>query len=272
MAYLDYEYEQNATLSSIAAYYNVSVEDLARVNNLQQPVDMNAKLTNIPGLTGRIIIPDIFNGRESFENSDRTGIQRIDVSQATRPTQARPRNAFTNRVGYSVESDCWIEVFNVGTYYFPGYPESFSDTRQSNFTSQNPLGRSEPFQIYQNSGPRTVSVTFKMHREMLDDSRTAGMSNPPGEGKIDLLVTALQASTYPLGYMSHIPPKVRLVIGNSCDITGVISGTVSTDWSDTIIDGRYQMVSVSFSVTEATGNPITANEFTRVSGRTFTSR
>ena len=174
-----------------------------------------------------------------------------------------------------MDKKCFIKIDGT-EYYFPCYPEKFTDTRQANYTSQNPLGRSEPFQIYQNSGPRTVSVSFRMHREMLNDDILASKQN-----HIDILVCAIQSATYPMAYGSHIPPRVQLVLGDSCSITGVIEGSVSAEWGETIVESylddsrlsdprlgeeRYQVVDLSFSVTEVTGNPITSNMTSRIFG------
>ena len=79
---------------------------------------------------------------------------------------------------------------------------------------------------------------------------------------VDQIVAGVQSATYPLDYGGHIPPKVRLVLGNACEIEGIIDGQVSAVWSETIIDHRYQIVDLSFSVTEVTGNPKTASGLT----------
>ena len=252
MAYVEYEYGRDTTLKEVAETVGISPSELAKINNLPTPT-IN-KLSQNPFLHGTILVPDIYNGRESFENSDRSDISIIEVDQLTRNIN---RNVIigshrNSMVGFASEGACYIKVDKV-IYIFPCYPESFSDTRQSHFSgSQNPLGRSEPFQIYENSGPRTVSVTFKMHREMFNDDNMAD-----GENLVDRVVAGVQSATYPLGYGDHIPPKVTLVIGNACQIEGIIADQVSANWSDTIIDHRYQMVELSFTVTEVTGNPKT---------------
>ena len=93
-----------------------------------------------------------------------------------------------------------------------------------------------------------------MHREM---THTTDIGD---------IVGIVQAACYPLSNSETIAPRVTLVIGNNCRITGVI-GNVSTDWSDTIIGNQYMSVSLSFSVTECTGSPKVAREVSGLRGR-----
>jgi LysM repeat protein len=262
MAYSDYNFTPQDTLSSIANMFGITVSELAKVNNIQSP--FTDSLYD-KGLGTTIKVPEKYNGNESFENKDRSNNVLVDVEQLTRSTGRRSLNINNSRVGFASEHACSFRI-NYSTksdiYYFPCYPENFSDSRSVSYSQQNPLGRSEPFQIYQNSGPRVVSVSFRMHREMLGDNVLTDKQN-----YIDRLVAAVQSATYPEDYQRHIPPRVTLTIGKACSITGVIASDVSTTWSDTIIDGRYQIVELSFSVTEATGNPITlTNNETRIFG------
>ena len=169
---------------------------------------------------------------------------------------------FTGDIGFAVQRQCYIDIEGAGKIYFPCFPESFTDTRQSNVTSQNPLGRSEPFQIYQNSGPRTVSVSFRMHREMNHVT------------DIEDIVKAVQSATYPMGWEQTLP-QVTLVLGagddniynnNSkgdvaCKIKGIIAGTVTSNWSETLNPNwKYNVVTLDFSVTECTGTPLLASQ------------
>jgi hypothetical protein len=244
MAYVVYEYDSEETLFDIANAYSITVSELAKINNIIEPFD--PRPSNISYLNGTILVPDIQSGNESYENRDR------DYVATFRRTTQRPQQVMSvglsTDVGWNSVGKCFI-IIDGTTYKFPCYPESFSDTRQSNVTSQNPLGRSEPFQIYQNSGPRVVNVSFKMHREMCSDTEYVAQ-----------LVAAVQSATYPTG-LDTIIPKVILVIGKSCYIEGIIEGSVSVDWSETINKkNQYNVVTLGFSVTECTGVPKTSGE------------
>ena len=158
-------------------------------------------------------------------------------------------------IGFASQWCCKLVINGGGTIYFPCYPESYSDSHQAAVGSQTPLGRSEPFQIYQNSGPRTVNVSFRMHREMTHVT------------DIGAIVSAVQACCYPIGTDMTIIPRVELTLANNCYIKGIIK-SVSTDWSDTIISGLYMMVTLGFSVEECTGQPKTfadvANDYANI--------
>ena len=51
----------------------------------------------------------------------------------------------------------------------PTYPDSIQDSIQSTFASTNALSRSAPVFSYSNSGPREVTITLELHRDMMDD-------------------------------------------------------------------------------------------------------
>lgn len=245
MAYLVYETSNNDTLESIAKYYNISSTTLATINNIQMPYNSLAILT--PGT--KIKVPELRNGRESVENSRKKDYITLRNFKSSNDWKfdynvSDPVSGFNTDIGFASQGKCYLAISGHGVIYFPCYPESYSDSHQASVTPQTPLGRSEPFQIYQNSGPRSVSVNFRMDREM-------NHWTPIGS-----IVAAVQACCYPIGTTLTIIPRVTLVIGNNCSITGLITN-VSTNWSDTIIEDRYMITSLDFSVTECTGNPKT---------------
>ena len=243
MAYLDYEFTPSDTFYEIADDCNIPVSELLRINNIPQPITQTY-IQDVVWPATTIKIPDILSGGESFENQPRN--ERPAPERPKEPKRESPQPV--RSIGWKFQGQCYIEIDLIGTIYFPCMPESYSDSRQSNYTSQHPLGRSEPFQIYQNSGPRTVSVSFKMHREMNHIT------------PIEDVVSAIEACAYPTtGNDRSVAPRVTLYIGGNCKISGIISGSVTANWSDTIaeIGGKlkYNMVELSFTVTECTGNP-----------------
>ena len=244
----DYEYSPTATFEDISVYFDVPLSEIYRVNNIPDPyplsTDVVADTENETGLSGIIKVPMIQNGNESVENDS------IDTyAELTEIGTTIPGSGFdaSFKIGYASQYKCWIQIEG-DTYYFPCYPETYSDSRSAHFTQQTPLGRSEPFQIYQNSGPRVVNASFQMHVEMTHAT------------PIRDLVAAVQSAEYPLGLSRSdtIVPRVIFKIGDSCYIEGIIADQVTADWSGPLIDNRYVMVTLSFSVTECTGMPRTA--------------
>lgn len=244
MAYLVYEADSNDTLESIAKSYGITSTELAKINNIRMPYNSLATLT--PGTTLRV--PELQNGRESYENGETHNEYmalrnfKSDSDWKFVDTISSATSGFYGNIGFASQNKCYMFINGAQAIFFPCYPDSYSDSHSANVSQQTPLGRSEPFQIYQNSGPRTVNVTFKMHREMTHVT------------PISEIVSAVQACCYPIGTSQTIIPRVTLVIGRNCLITGIIKN-VSTDWSDTIIEQQYMMVSLGFSVEECTGVP-----------------
>lgn len=253
MAYMDYEYSNFDTFQSIANRCGVTVDELMLINNIQPPYV--SKPSDLQYLNGTIRVPEIFSGGETFENFNKQTYG-VRYNEQTSNNSASTGNIIYNPIthlGLASQNKCFLNVQGVGTVSFPCYPESYTDSHQASVSPQTPLGRSEPFQIYQNTGPRTVSVSFRMDREMTHTS------------DIGHIVGVVQSAVYPIGNYPIIP-RCTLVIGNNCSITGIIE-SVNTNWSDTIIANQYMVATLDFSVVECTGNPKTAPQVASRSGR-----
>lgn len=255
MAYLVYEYSPNETFDEIAHSFGITTFELMRINNIGPPYPSTP--SDLPNSSGTLTVPDILTGNESTENG-KVYLRRNNI--ARNEPQRRPQNdlylgAYSG-VGANVQKKCWMRIEGFSglagpsgdIIYFPCFPEDYSDSCSPNFSELNPIGRSEPFQIYQNTGAREVSVSFTMHKEMV---HVGGLP-------IKLIVDAVRATAYPLGTDS-IVPTVTLCIGNEVEITGVIRSAPGVRWYGPINKfDRYSMVDLNFTVTECTGNPRTA--------------
>lgn len=145
----------------------------------------------------------------------------------------------------------------------PMYPDSISDNLNSTFGSTTALSRTAPVFTYQNSGPRTVSISLKMHRDLMNDINTGVSNLKPdvvdfrGDDYIDTLIKYLQAAALPRyniyssGSKSVIPPMVAIRFGNDIFIKGVVNGGVQVQYEKPILVGsKYAQVTVSFTVSE----------------------
>ena len=126
----------------------------------------------------------------------------------------------------------------------------------SNFQETNALGRSAPVFTYSNSGPRTVQIEIKLHRDMMDDVNV-GVSNVKlknGEDYIESLVHALQSIAVPKYNLSNKavePPLVALRIGNQTFIKGVVSGNIGISYNKPILtNDKYAQISLSITISE----------------------
>lgn len=259
MAYLVYEYSQDDTFSGIATAYQIPYDELLRINNISMPCPY--KPSEVPFLNGTLIIREIFSGNKSGDTIDTELPEFIYNKNDTKIFNPSTGSGLSNTVvGHFAYKKCYFTILNgpsAGTYYLPCFPESYSDSYSANITSESILGRSEPFQIYQNGGPRKVSANFKLHREMFIGSSESGT---PNLNRIDEIIAAFQSLAYPTGDDS-ILPRVKFVIGNSCSIEGIIDGSVDVTWSETInANSTYNMAEFTISIIECTGNPKTAGD------------
>jgi hypothetical protein len=232
---MEYEYDPNDTLFDIANAFGITVSELARINNLPEPIVIRPWRVMPFGKT--ILVPKVYSGGSVYVEKEDIFNQDIYT-----PYSNRYYEPFKYDIGWWSQGKCYIDI-EYTRYYFPCYPESYTDNHSVSVNAQNILGRSEPFQIYSNTGPRTVNVSFKMHREMNHIT------------PIDTLVAAIQSAIYPREEGS-LPPRVKLTLGNNCYIEGLIPSGVDVTWSEVINkNSQYNMVDLSFSVVECTGVP-----------------
>lgn len=277
MAYVVYRFNERESFEDIASIYNCTVSQIMTVNNIQPPYPLypnDLSVEDKERLSSALRIPYVGNGNDSFESytgcvdgiigveyKDTYDVAYLTNDEVTGSKRSSSVSGAVTPIPGRCKPDCYV-IVNGTTMHFPCYPESISDTDTANYSAQNILGRSEPFQIYNNSGPRTVSVSFTMHREMVHN----GYSYEADYDYVENLVNLLKSACYPNYGSSIAAVKVTLVVGKNTKITGIIGGNVNDNWSGPIIDGKYQMVDVSFSVVECTGNPLSQSQVKSLGG------
>ena len=146
----------------------------------------------------------------------------------------------------------------------PLYPESLTDNMSSSFAETDALSRSAPVFSYSKSGPRTVQVSFTVHRDLMNDLNR-GISNLKantidfnGEDYVDTLIKYLQSVALPRyreytnGSKSVEPPMVAVRFGNTAFIKGVVNSGINVTYQKPImVDEKYAVVQISFTVSES---------------------
>lgn len=201
---------------------------------------------------------DLYRGSAIYRESNighTNTIKDVKYSTAVRTQTYNVLGKLGNANNDPINGQCVVIIGNT-ILYMPCYPEEVSDTTTVNYNNQNVLGRSEPYQAYNNSGPRAISFTFKMHREMTGNV-----------GEIERIVRYVESSVYPNYDSSGVAAiKTSVKIGNSISITGIVTSE-TTNWSGPIgPDKKYNMVTITFTVTEVTGDPKTAQKIAIIGG------
>ena len=128
---------------------------------------------------------------------------------------------------------------------FPVYPEELSDKRTANYsTMPDLLYQYEPWQVYDSSGPRNVSYSFDIHRQM--------WSGNESDGKANDLIRFCQAFLYPTYSGSAVNTSVAtLYVAGSPLISGIIND-VSVDWDGPLssVDNWYLHFKLTISFIE----------------------
>jgi hypothetical protein len=138
----------------------------------------------------------------------------------------------------------------------PTEPDNISDSMQSTFQQTSALGRSAPIFTYSGSGPRSVTVTLNLHRDMMDDINMGNVSPTflEGDDYIDSLIRALQAISLPQYTAQNNvvePPIVALRFGNEIFIRGVVDTAIAVTYTKPILNNdKYARVDISFSISE----------------------
>lgn len=153
--------------------------------------------------------------------------------------------------------DCYIYISHLDEGYkywaLPGYPDDVTDSMQSNFSSATALGRSAPVYTFSNSGPRTIALNFRFHRDMFEEMPSNVIPND-GEDKAESFIHAMQAIAVPKYNLSNKaiePPLVAVRLGQEVFIKGIVSGGVSVTYSKPIlVNEKYAVVNISFTITE----------------------
>lgn len=133
---------------------------------------------------------------------------------------------------------------------FPVYPEEMKDSRSATYTEMpDMLYQYEPWQIYQSSGPRSNTYTFKMHRDMWTGDHR--------DGKCNQLIRFCEACCYPEYNGSAVnTTRVTLYIKGQPLISGILH-RADTAWSGPIgLDGFYLECELTLEISEISDTPL----------------
>lgn len=126
----------------------------------------------------------------------------------------------------------------------PVYPEELSDGVSATYgTMPDTIYQYEPWYVYESSGPRKNSYTFKFHRDMWSGDHTDGRAND--------LIRFCEANCYPEYNGSAVATSIfSIYIKGNLLISGVLTD-VHVNWSGPIgSDGWYLYCEMELSITE----------------------
>lgn len=154
--------------------------------------------------------------------------------------------------------DNYIYLYHTDTLIIvPQYSAStISDTMSVSFTPNTPLSRSAPIYSYTGSGPRSLQVTFQLHRDMMQQINVKNTKTKVelGEDYVDKMIKEVQAAALPAYAVSQKmvnPPLIALRLGDDIFIKGIVSGGVTVTYDTPILsNGKYATVTIGFTVNE----------------------
>ena len=166
--------------------------------------------------------------------------------------------------GDLIEQSAYVYIYHLpsdvqgeGTLiYIPQWPDQVNDSINSNFNETNALSRTAPVFSYINSGPRTISVSLQLHRDMMDEVNFKHCNVKPDDGDdyVDMFIKKLMAVALPNYHTASKevePPMVAVKFGDQIFIKGVVNGGVSVEYNKPLLtDNKYSLVNIGFSVSE----------------------
>lgn len=151
----------------------------------------------------------------------------------------------------------YIYLYHIQKYILlPVFPETMSDTLGVNFNKSTPMSRSAPIYSYSDSGPRSMQISLRLHRDMMREMNY-NVSNYPvpiNEDYVDVIIREIQAIALPeYNSASKLvdPPQVAVRFGQDVFIKGIVTGGVTVTYNLPMLDnGKYAVVDISFTVEE----------------------
>jgi hypothetical protein len=153
--------------------------------------------------------------------------------------------------------DCYLYISHLdeGFKYWqlPGYPEQVTDSMNSTFPENTALGRSAPVYTFSHSGPRSVQISLRFHRDMFEEM-PSNVIPREGDDKAESFIHALQAIAVPKYNLSNKaiePPLVAVRLGREVFIKGVVTSGISVTFGKPIlVNEKYATMEVSFTISE----------------------
>lgn len=159
-------------------------------------------------------------------------------------------------VPYFNSIDNYIYIHHTDTLVvIPTFPEQINDTTNTTYNPTNIMGRSAPIYTYTGSGPRSVDISLKLHRDLMNSVNT-DIVIPSGiddtykteyeklqarikrQDYMELLIKELQSIALP-SYTTAAkminPPLVTIRIGDEIFCKGIVDGGVSVAYSGPIL-------------------------------------
>ena len=163
-----------------------------------------------------------------------------------------------------IEQSAYIYIYHLpsdvegeGTLiYIPQWPDQVNDSIGSNFNETNALSRTAPVFSYINSGPRTISVSLQLHRDMMDEVNFKHCNVKPDDGDdyVDMFIKKLMAVALPNYHTASKevePPMVAVKFGDQIFIKGVVNRGISVEYIKPLLVGnKYAVVNIGFQVYE----------------------
>lgn len=141
-----------------------------------------------------------------------------------------------------------IQIEGAEPMEIPAWPDKITDNVAVSWSQEmTTYQHYEDQNTFKQSGPRTMDLTFKLHRAMWNGNQDSG--------DCEVLVAYIESACYPdYDTQAAEPPRVLFTAGKSIRIYGIITG-MRTEYGGPIgPDTKYDEVTINISIKEESQN------------------
>lgn len=245
-------------LSEIKANLSDDVKAVA-IASLDQKQYSDYKITgflsgflNIPSTIVDTITP-IAKGIQSqiLNTDDLTTAQDIlkyQIPTIEIPAMTPSNKNYTDNWYWKPRGEVMIQIEGAEPMEIPAWPEEISDNVAVSWSQEmTTFQHYEDQNTFKQSGPRTMSLLFKLHRAMWNGNQDSG--------DCEALIAYIESACYPdYDTQAAEPPRVLFTAGKSIRIYGIVTSFRTKYYGPIGPDVKYDCVDISIDIKEESQN------------------
>lgn len=211
-----------------AGYLNVPQNEVTEI----MPVDKNIQTMILKTHTV-----------EQAQDVFRSQLRKVEI-----PAKFAPNNQSLDNWYWKPRGEVMIQIEGAEPMEIPAWPDKITDNVAVSWSQEmTTYQHYEDQNTFKQSGPRTMDLTFKLHRAMWNGNQDSG--------DCEVLVAYIESACYPdYDTQAAEPPRVLFTAGKSIRIYGIITG-MRTEYGGPIgPDTKYDEVIINISIKEESQN------------------
>lgn len=180
---------------------------------------------------------------EQAQDVFRSQLHKVEI-----PAKFAPNKQSLDNWYWKPRGEVMIQIEGAEPMEIPAWPDKITDNVAVSWSQEmTTYQHYEDQNTFKQSGPRTMDLTFKLHRAMWNGNQDSG--------DCEALVAYIESACYPdYDTQAAEPPRVLFTAGKSIRIYGIITG-MRTEYGGPIgPDVKYDEVIINISIKEESQN------------------